>query len=392
MHVSGSAGVHHPGVALQRHLLQSSHKASHVPPRLAAGLLRSNRSVGLGSRPKKSRATALLSTATQALAAAAEAARLTLLTPWIDANPGSIRVGRAWLLRLLAAAAALAVVVPLPPLLATAAAAALLLLLRQELLRRRRHGGAAGGAAAGGRGGVESGGGDQLGLLGQAQLLEGKAIKGAGEGDVGVISDDVAGGAEARIGASKQVEHHHRVIDGSADVTKAISSLLHLLAVGFDGQIPLSQGHEGLTQEDSTGCPIRPEAGSDAGPKLVCRRVRLHDEVVNGVGDGAVDPGTDAAVLLNPQRGEGIGRCCPVDVRQQGESAAQSLEARLPLGEVVGAEVKLHRDVGVHVDRGVRERHGRINLCSRVVAEEKRKPDGAIGIAVTGVHVGDGGH
>ena len=398
MHVSGSAGVHHPGVALQRHLLQSSHKASHVPLRLAAGLLRSNRSVGLGSRPEKSRATALLSTATRALAAAAEAARLTLLTPWIDANPGSIRVGRAWLLRLLAAAAALAVVVPLPPLLATAAAAALLLLLRQELLRRRRHGGAAGGpaaggAAAGGRGGVESGGGDQLGLLGQAQLLEGKAIKGAGEGDVGVISDDVAaGGAEARIGATEQVEHHHRVIDGSADVTKAISSLLHLLAVGFDGQIPLSQGHEGLTQEDSTGCPIRPEAGSDAGPKLVCRRVRLHDEVVNGVGDGAVDPGTDAAVLLNPQRGEGIGRCCPVDVRHQGESAAQSLEARLPLGEVVGAEVKLHRDVGVHVDRGVRERHGRINLCSRVVAEEKRKPDGAIGIAVTGVHVGDGGH
>jgi len=95
MHVSGSAGVHHPGVALQRHLLQSSHKASHVPLRLAAGLLRSNRSVGLGSRPKKSRATALLSTATRALAAAAEAARLTLLTPWIDANPGSIRVGRA---------------------------------------------------------------------------------------------------------------------------------------------------------------------------------------------------------------------------------------------------------------------------------------------------------
>jgi len=132
MHVSGSTGIHHPGVTLQRHLLQSSHKASHVPLRLVAGLLRSNRSVGLGSRPEKSRATALLSTATRALAAAPEAARLTLLTPWIDANPGSIKVGRAWLLRLLAAAAALAVVVPLPPLLAAAAVAALLLLLRQE--------------------------------------------------------------------------------------------------------------------------------------------------------------------------------------------------------------------------------------------------------------------
>jgi len=202
MHVSGSAGVHHPGVALQRHLLQSSHKASHVPLRLAAGLLRSNRSVGLGSRPEKSRATALLSTATRALAAAAaEAARLTLLTPWIDANPGSIRVGRAWLLRLLAAAAAtLAVVVPLPPLLATAAAAALLLLLRQELLRRRRHGGAAGGPAVGLRGGVESGGGDQLGLLGQAQLLEGKAIKGAGEGDVGVRSSAMMSQVELKRG------------------------------------------------------------------------------------------------------------------------------------------------------------------------------------------------
>jgi len=143
--VSGSAGIHHPIVTLQRHLLQSSHETRCVPLRLAAGLLRNDRSVGLGSRPEESRAAALLS-ATRALAADAGAARLTLLAPWIDADPWAIRV---WRTRLLvpAAAVALAVVLP-PPLLAAAAALVLrLLLLHQELLRRSRRGGATGGAA-----------------------------------------------------------------------------------------------------------------------------------------------------------------------------------------------------------------------------------------------------
>jgi hypothetical protein len=76
MHVSGSTGIHHPGVALQRHLLQSSHETRRVPLRLATRLLHSDRSVSLRSKPEKSRAAALLS-ATRALAAAAGAARLT---------------------------------------------------------------------------------------------------------------------------------------------------------------------------------------------------------------------------------------------------------------------------------------------------------------------------
>ena len=94
-------------------------------------------------------------------------------------------------------------------------------------------------AAAGGcRGGTEGSGGDQLGRLGQAQLLESKAIQGTGEVHGGIAGDDVLGGAKARIGATEQIEHHGGVVDGSADVTKTIISLLHLLAVGFDGQIP----------------------------------------------------------------------------------------------------------------------------------------------------------
>ena len=124
--MSGSADINHPIVTLQRHLLQSSHETRCVPLRLAAGLLRNDRSVGLGSRPEESRATALLSD-TRALAAAVGATRLTLLAPWIDADPWAIRVWRARLL-VPAAAAALAVVLP-PPLLAAAAAAALVLRL-----------------------------------------------------------------------------------------------------------------------------------------------------------------------------------------------------------------------------------------------------------------------
>ena len=150
-----------------------------------------------------------------------------------------------------------------------------------------------------------------------------------------------------------------------------------------------------MAQEDGTRCLVRLEAGGDDSPMLACRRFGRHDEVVDGIGDGAVEPGTDATVLLEPNRREGIGRRRPVDVGQQLEGATQGFEAGLPLGEVVRAEVELHGDVGLHRDRGVGKRHGEMDLGSKsVVAEQERKSDGAVGIAVTGggVHVGDRGH
>jgi hypothetical protein len=151
--------------------------------------------------------------------------------------------------------------------------------------------------------------------------LRAKHVEGAGEVHGGVTSDDVAGGAEAGIGAVEEVEHHGGVVDGLADITEAINRSLHLLAIGLDRQVSLSQGHEGLAQEDGTQRLVRLEAGGDGSPMLACRRVGRHDEVMDGVGDGAVEPGTDATVLLEPNRREGIGRRRPVDVGQQLEGA-----------------------------------------------------------------------
>jgi hypothetical protein len=401
--------VHHPGVTLQRHLLQRRHEARRVEVLGAAGLLVAGRGVGLRGGPEKAGATALLAIArsTPCLPTTSRTVAIVglsvLLTPRIDANPWASGVGRTVLLLLLVAAAAAAALakVGLLALLLPAVALLLprLLVLHPKLLGRRGTG-ATGTCAAGRRGGgcggdVEGSGLYHLALLSQPQFLEGEHVEGASEVHGGVTGADVAGGAEAGIGTTEEVEHRGGVVDGLADITKAINLSLHLLAIGLDGQVSLSQGHEGLAQEDGTRRLVRLEASGDGSPMPVCRRVGRHDEVMDSVGDGVVELGTDTIVLLEPNRREGIGRRRPVDVGQQLEGATQGFEAGLPLGEVVRAEVELHGDVGLHRDRGVGKRHGEIDLGSKnVVADQERKSDGVIGVAITGggVHVGDRGH
>jgi hypothetical protein len=319
--------VHHPGVTLQRHLLQRPHEARRVEVQGAAGLLVAGHGVGLWGGPEKARATALLAIARNApcLPTASRTVAIAglslLLTPWMDANPWASGVGRTVLLLLVAAATALAKL-GLRALLLPVAALLLprLLVLHPKLLGRRCTG-AAGTYAAGGRrggcgGDVEGSGLYHLALLSQPQFLEGEHVEGASEVHGGVTSDDVAGGAEAGIGAVEEVEHHGGVVDGLADITEAINRSLHLLAIGLDGQVSVSQGHEGLAQEDGTHRLVCLEAIGDGSPMLVCHWVGRHDEVMDSVGDGAVELGTDTTVLLEPNRREGIGRRCPVDVGQ----------------------------------------------------------------------------
>jgi hypothetical protein len=143
--------VHHPGVTLQRHLLQRRHEARRVEVLGAGRLLVADRGVGLRGGPEKAGATSLLATARSApcLPAAsrtAAAAGLSLLlTPRIDANPWSSGVGRTVLLLLVAAAAALAKVGLLALLLPAAALLfPRLLVLHPKLLGRRRTGPAGG--------------------------------------------------------------------------------------------------------------------------------------------------------------------------------------------------------------------------------------------------------
>jgi hypothetical protein len=72
--------------------------------------------------------------------------------------------------------------------------------------------------------------------------LRASMSRACGEVHGGVTSDDVAGGAEAGIGAAEEVEHHGGVVYGLADIMDAISRSLHLLAICLDGQVSLSQG------------------------------------------------------------------------------------------------------------------------------------------------------
>lgn len=136
------------------------------------------------------------------------------------------------------------------------------------------------------------------------------AVDGVGMGD------DVVGVAEVGFGATEEVEHHGGIINRLAGIMKTINDPLPLLTIRFNRQVPLSQSHAGLTQEDSTRCFVGLKVGGDGSPVLACHRIFHHDEVVENHGDGGVDPGTDAGVLLEPSRGVGVWRHCPVDVGQ----------------------------------------------------------------------------
>lgn len=149
--------VHHPGVTLQRHLLQRRHEARRVEVLGTGRLLVADRSVGLRGGPEKAGATTLLATVRSAPClpatsrTAAAAGLSLLLAPRIDANPWSSGVGRTVLLLLLVAAAAALAKVGLLALWLPAAALLLprLLVLHPKLLGRRRTG-PAGACAAGG--------------------------------------------------------------------------------------------------------------------------------------------------------------------------------------------------------------------------------------------------
>jgi len=126
---------------------------------------------------------------------------------------------------------------------------ALLLLWRTPLLlvwawlhdggRRRRR--SAGRAAPRRGGGDQSRGGGHLGLICQAQLLEGEAIDGLDEGHARLACNDFSSGVVARISASEKGQHHLRLGDGLVDVPKRIGGLLQGLGVLMDEHIPLSK-------------------------------------------------------------------------------------------------------------------------------------------------------
>ena len=192
----GGSSVHHPCVSLERHLLKSGNQASLIPRRRLSWCLgRGERRVSLRSGTKNT-----LTAALEFTSYTTTPTLRTLGSPRVDADPWAARVRRARWLLLLAAVG--------PP-----APTATLLLWRTLLLLLigawLHHGGRgrrrlAGGTAPSRRRGDQSGGGGHLGLICQAQLLEGEEIDGLDEGHARLACDDFSSGAVARISAARR--------------------------------------------------------------------------------------------------------------------------------------------------------------------------------------------
>ena len=75
-----------------------------------------------------------------------------------------------------------------------------------------------------------------------------------------------------------------------------------------------------MTQVDGAGSIVRLEVIFDGAPKLARRLVWRHGEVEDGLGDGAVQQCADAAVVLDPNRINWVGRS-PINVLEQPELA-----------------------------------------------------------------------
>ena len=104
----------------------------------------------------------------------------------------------------------------------------------------------------------------------------------------------------------QEVEDKLIVLYGMADVAEGISRRLHALIVVSDGGVALLHGVEFVAEEDGPWFLVGAEDVFDGHPQSAGGLiVALHDEVEDGVGDGAEEPTANAAVRLIPL---GIGR------------------------------------------------------------------------------------
>jgi hypothetical protein len=65
------------------------------------------------------------------------------------------------------------------------------------------------------------------------------------------------------------------------------------------GEISLSHGVEGVTQEDGVRCLVRLEMSIYGRPEIMGSLIGLHGEVKDGVVNGAIQPATDTEVGLD---------------------------------------------------------------------------------------------
>jgi hypothetical protein len=143
------------------------------------------------------------------------------------------------------------------------------------------------------------------------------------------------------------------------DLPESISSALHLLGVGVDGEVALGQVVELLLEDDGAGLLVCLKQGLDGDPQSACILCRLHGEVEDGVVDGAVYPAANAGVRLGPQ---GVSRARSrrtIDVAEQPVLAAESGEERRPLGVVGALEAEGDGDVLLDVDGSIGGVEGR---------------------------------
>ena len=78
--------------------------------------------------------------------------------------------------------------------------------------------------------------------------------------------------------------------------------------------------------------------------------IGCHGEVEDGLGDGAVQPCANAAVVLGPSLINRFGSRGPIDVLEESKLAAHGMEEGAPLGVVRRMKLQGYVDVSLHVD------------------------------------------
>ena len=106
---------------------------------------------------------------------------------------------------------------------------------------------------------------------------------------------------EARVEAAQEVKDELRVDDGMTNVTKGVSSGLHLLAVLANGEVALDEGAEACVETQGLGFGVAQELALERQPGPVGGALRgAADKVVKVEGDGPQDPREDDAVETQP--------------------------------------------------------------------------------------------
>jgi hypothetical protein len=197
------------------------------------------------------------------------------------------------------------------------------------------------------------------------------------DGDLGELESVLNGGEEGQrygalyeLGLSvelvvqpfKQLQDELAVLDGIVDVREGVSEGLDLAAVDADGHVALAERMELAPQMHAPAGLVGCEEVEHRLPRLVGGAVRLHDELLEVVGDRGNEPQRDGGVRVAPVVVGEMGVGLFLDMVASAVAREETQNGFAPLAEVLAGDVKLEGDevgdVDV-VDGGRRSRQGK---------------------------------